>query len=68
MSKKEIAPPAAGREDDMTSEQAAVAIQRASEKNPQLQMMRDKLIAAIERSDGGMEAMVKVIRSKLHEV
>jgi hypothetical protein len=65
MSKKEVAP--AGDNIDMTSEDAARAIERASQKNPQLQMLRDKLIKAIEASDGGMESLVRVIRSKLAE-
>lgn len=66
MSKKEIAPADAG-DVNMSSDDVALAIQRASEKSPQLQMLRDKLIKAIESSDGGMESLVRVIRSKLHE-
>lgn len=65
MSKKEVAP--TGDNIDMTSEDAAAAIERASQKNPQLQMLRDRLIKAIEASDGGMESLVRVIRSKLAE-
>ncbi|MBV5335801.1 hypothetical protein JZU48_01990 [bacterium] len=68
MSKKDASTGGENPLAEMTSEQASVAIQRASEKNPQLTMMRDKLIAAIENSEGGMEAMVRAIRSKLHEV
>lgn len=66
MSKKEIAPADAG-EVNMSADDVALAIQRASEKSPQLQMLRDKLIKAIESSDGGMESLVKVIRAKLYE-
>jgi hypothetical protein len=65
MSKKEVAP--AGDNIDMTSEDAAAAIERASQKNPQLQMLRDKLIKAIESSDGGMDSLMRVIRTKLSE-
>lgn len=67
MSKKDLTPAAGSDDVNMSSEDAALAIQRASEKNPQLQMLRDKLIQAIERSDGGMESLAKVIRAKLHE-
>lgn len=66
MSKKEIAPADCG-DVNMSSDDVALAIQRASEKSPQLQMLRDKLIKAIESSDGGMESLVKVIRAKLYE-
>lgn len=67
MSKKEVAPAAGADEVNMSADDVSLAIQRASEKSPQLQMLRDKLIQAIERSDGGMESLVKVIRAKLHE-
>jgi hypothetical protein len=66
MSKKSV-PATADDERAMTSDEASAAIQRATEKSPQMQMLRDKLIKAIEASDGGMEALVRVIRSKLHE-
>lgn len=66
MSKKEIAPADSG-DVNMSSDDVALAIQRASEKSPQLQMLRDKLIKAIESSDDGMESLARVIRSKLHE-
>lgn len=66
MSKKEIAPADSG-DVNMSADDVALAIQRASEKSPQLQMLRDKLIKAIESSDGGMESLVKVIRAKLYE-
>lgn len=66
---KDLVKSGAGQGDmvDMSSEDAALAIQRASEKSPQLQILRDKLIAAIERSEGGMEALVGVIRRKMSE-
>lgn len=66
---KDLVKSGAGQGDmvDMSSEDAALAIQRASEKSPQLQILRDKLIAAIEKSDGGMEALVGVIRRKMSE-
>lgn len=66
---KDLVKSGAGQGDmvDMSSEDAALAIQRASEKSPQLQMLRDRLIAAIEKSEGGMEALVGVIRRKMSE-
>lgn len=66
MSKKELSAPG-GEEKAMSADEVALAIERAAQKNPQLQMLREKLIAAIERSDDGMEALVRVIRAKMYE-
>lgn len=58
----------AGGNDSMSSEEASAAIQRATQQTPQLMILREKLIAAIEKQDGGMESLLRAIRSKLHEV
>lgn len=52
---------------EMSAQDAADAIAKAASKEPQLAALRDKLIQAIERTDGGMEQFVRVIRAKLHE-
>lgn len=51
----------------MTAEDAAVAIQKATAQTPQLLILREKLIEAIEKQEGGMDSLLRAIRSKMHE-
>lgn len=69
MAKKDLAAPggAGGDEPQMSADDVALAIEKASQKNPQIQMLRERLIKAIEQSDDGMAALARVIRAKLHE-
>lgn len=54
-------------DDNMTPEEAQVAIAKAAQRQPKVQAMRDRLRKMAEDEEKGLQVLASAIRNLLHQ-